>query len=252
MSNLTAARVSTWKFQEQHVQPSIDDYGTFIRAGSVLLAAGPATLSSRMPGQISPADPAIGALDMAFPIGVVENFALAQNKQLQTLFEIGSDIRYFIPGRVINNCSLSRVLIDGPSLLKVMYGAYLDPAVAAGSATLTNTNGPVDIRYSTGLLQFGTRGDVTRRIKDLPGQDHMFLNLASDLFNFPIGLLVMFKNSNDQLVAASYLEKCMVNAHNMNVNASSVLVAEAVSLQFDKVRPVNLLGTVADTQGTAA
>jgi len=241
MPNLTVPKVSQWKFQEQHVQPSIDDYGSFVRAGSVLLAAGPPKLSTKFTAQQRPGVPPSQLDDIAHPIGVVENFALAQNKQLQTIFEIGSDRRYFIPGRVINNCSLSRVLIDGPSLLKVMYNYYL-PFPGASAPT----NGPI------GEVRFGNNARDVKKIVELPGQDHMFLNLASDLFHLPIGLLIMFKNNCDQLVAASYLEKCMINSHNMNINASSVLVAEATNLQFDKVVPVNLQGTVADEQVNSA
>lgn len=241
MANLSQPKVSQWKWQEQHVQPSIDDFGVFIRAGSVLLAAGPPTLTSRFSAQMNPAVLPSALDDIAHPIGVVENFALAQNKQLQTIFEIGSDLRYFIPGRTVNNCAFSRVLIDGPSLLKVLYNYYMGGIGGASQPT----NGPLNVRIGN----LPTRG--IRSIKDPPGQDHMFLNLASELFNLPIGILVMFKNNADDLVAASYLEKCMINSHNMNINASSVLVAEAVNMQFDKVKPVNLLGTVAD-QGLTA
>lgn len=236
MANITVPKVSAWNFQEKHVQPSIDDYGSFVRAGSVLLAAGPPKLSVRFRPQSNTAGISPEALDdIAHPLGVVENFALAQNKQLQTLFEIGSDRRYFIPGRTINNLSLSRVLIDGPSLMKVLYHFYL-PAPGASQST----NGPLNgIRYGNDLERI-------RDIKNSPGQDSMFLNLASELFNLPIGLLVMFKNNNDRMVASSYLEVCHINSHNFNINASSMLVAEAVNIQFDRVLPINMLGSVAD------
>lgn len=237
MANLSTPKVSQWRYKEQHVQPSIDDFGSFVRAASVLLAAGPPKLSSRFSAQQQPGVLPSQLDDIAHPIGVVENFALAQNKQLQTIFEIGSDRRYFIDGRVINNCSLSRVLIDGPSLMKVLYNYYL-PFPGASAPT----NGPI------GDVKFGNQTDRVKTIVELPGQDHMFMNLGSDLFNLPIGILVMFKNNCEQLVAASYLEKCKINSHNLNINASSVLVAEAINMQFDKVVPVNLQGTVADTQ----
>ena len=236
MSNLSTPKVSQWKFHEQHVQSSIDDFGSFIRAASVLIAAGPPKLSTRFSAQQNPGVLPSLLDDIAHPMGVVENFALAQNKQLQTIFEIGSDRRFFIPGRTINNLSLSRVLIDGPSLLKITHNYYL-PFPGASAPT----NGPL------GEVKFGNQANRVKTIKDQPGQDHMFLNLASDLFDLPIGILIMFKNNCEQLVAASYLEKCMVNSHNMNVNASSVLVAEAANFQFDRVVPVNLQGTVADT-----
>jgi len=240
MANLTVPKVSQWSFHERHVQPDIDDFGSFVRAASVLIAAGPAKLSSKFSAQLNQEVAPSSLDDIAFPIGVVENFALAQNKQLQTIFEIGSDRRYFIPGRTINNVSLSRVLMDGPSLMKVMYHYYL-PYPGAVQSTSGALNG---IRYGNAL-------DRVKDIKDLPGQDSMFLNLASDLFNLPIGLLVMFKNNSEDLVSAVYLERCMINSHNMNINASSILVAEAVNIQFDKVVPINMEYTVSDRSGPA-
>jgi hypothetical protein len=235
MANLAVPKVSQWSFHERHVQPNIDDFGSFIRAASVLLAAGPPKLSSRFSAQQAPEVSPSNLDDVAFPMGVVENFALAQNKQLQTIFEIGSDRRYFIPGRTINNVSLSRVLMDGPSLMKVMYHYYLPFPGAVAS-----TNGPLND------IQFGNSAERTKDIRDQPGFDSMFLNLASDLFNLPIGLLVMFRNNCEELVSAVYLENCYVNSHNMNINASSILVAEAVNIQFDKVVPINMDFTVAD------
>jgi hypothetical protein len=238
MANLAIPKVSQWDFKKRHVQPNIDDFGSFIRSASVLLAAGPPKLSSQFSAQQNRTVQPSNLDDVAFPIGVVENFALAQNKQLQTIFEIGSDRRYFIPGRTINNVSLSRVLMDGPSVMKVMYNTYLPFPGAVES-----TNGPLD------GIRFGNSLERKKDIKDLPGQDSMFLNLASDLFNLPMGLLVMFKNNCNENVAAVYLERCFINSHNMNINASSILVAEAVNIQFDKVVPVNLQSTVADNGG---
>jgi hypothetical protein len=241
MANLAIPKVSQWSFHERHVQPNIDDFGSFIRAASVLIAAGPPKLASRFSAQQAGGEVSPSQLDdIAFPMGVVENFALAQNKQLQTIFEIGSDRRYFIPGRTINNVSLSRVLMDGPSLMKVMYHYYLPSPGAVAS-----TNAPLR------GVRFGNSLDKTKDIRDQPGYDSTFLNLASDLFNLPIGLLVMFRNNCEQLVSAVYLERCYLNSHNMNINASSILVAEAVNIQFDRVVPINMEFTVADQGGPA-
>jgi len=85
-------------------------YGTgtgFVSAESVILAAG-------LPGQ--PAD-----VNTLIPIGLVENANIQQNKALQQLFEIGSRRPFFIPGRHQIQASLSRVMFNGPSLLKALY-----------------------------------------------------------------------------------------------------------------------------------
>ena len=89
-----------------------DVYGTgtgFVSSESVILAAGMPTLAAQ------------GDLTELVPIGLVENANIQQNKALQQLFEVGSRRPFFIPGRHQIQASLSRVMFNGPSLLKALY-----------------------------------------------------------------------------------------------------------------------------------
>ncbi len=243
MATQGATSISNWKFFDQHVQSELQG-GQFVSAATILLSAGPPRLDdAARSGNLADAG------EMAFPIGVVENFGLSQNRQLQRMFEIGSKRSYFIPGRTIGSVSLGRVLFFGPSLLRVLYAYYPLSRLQAGGRTNTaNKLGNILTQKGDGI------GDRTPDVLDRPGtgrtglpdtENHDFwMNLASDLFDHPFGLLMFLRDAQNDAYGAFYLEDVHLQAHQFNVNASSVLVAEGVSAQYDKLKPVNITGPI--------
>jgi hypothetical protein len=234
MANVRGSEtIANWDFRNKHVQSNVDPGGSFVRGASVLLAAGPPSLNQASLSISGRADFSgvtnltEDALAFAYPIGLVDNIGVGQSKGLQQIFEIGSDRRYFVPGRTINTMTLSRVMFDGPSLMKVLYDFYY-PATAP---------------YNNPNTQIRTGGKDSSRFVDIrnqPGFDQTFLNLASELFNRPIGLLMLVHNLNDEGVAAQYFEYCFLNAHQMNISAASTLFAESIQAQFDRIVPLNM------------
>jgi hypothetical protein len=77
-------------------------------------------------------------------------------------------------------------------------------------------------------------------VKDNPGYDDLWFNLASDIFNQPTGMCIYFRNQIDVTVGAVYLEECYVQGHQVSISSGSVLVMEGVSLQFEKLRPIRM------------
>lgn len=99
--------LGSWLFKDKHVQPdNLAGGENFVSSESIVLAAGP---------QEVPAD-----ITNCFPIGLLENVTIAQNKELRQLFEIGSRQSYFLPGRTFVQVNLTRVVFNGPSLLKAI------------------------------------------------------------------------------------------------------------------------------------
>lgn len=230
--------LNEWKFFDRHVSSELQG-GQFISAATILIAAGPPLLSDFARGTGAKGPPS----EIAFPIGIIENFGLSQNRQLQRMFEIGSKRSYFIPGRTIGSLSLGRVLFFGPSLLRVLYAYYPIAKVNASEGS--------QVAHKLGTQ--GVERDLKRRtpkILDEPGfgsQDvgpgenaDLWMNLASDLFDHPFGLLVYLRDAQNDSYGGFYLEDTNLQAHQFNVNASSVLVAEGTSCQYDKLVPVNI------------
>ena len=239
MAQQATTSLANWKFHENHVQSELQG-GQFISAATILIAAGPPRLadaSGALPAGLA------GKAEIAFPIGVVENFGMSQNRQLQRMFEIGSKRSYFIPGRTIGSVSLGRVLFFGPSLLRVMYAYY--PTSKFSDFPSGNVANPLANNLTTKDL-----GNRTPKVLDKPGfgakqndralNADFWVNLASDLFDHPTGLLVYLRDAQNEAYGAFYLEDVNLQAHQFNVNASSVLVAEGTSAQYDKLIPVNI------------
>ena len=77
-------------------------------------------------------------------------------------------------------------------------------------------------------------------VKIRPGFNNLYLNLASDLFAQPIGLLIKTVDSNEQTIGAVYAEACYVPNHSFSVDANGLMVQEQASIQFERIVPVRV------------
>lgn len=188
----TRTTVSSWSPFQSHVQQDIPSAGSFIDSKVTLIAAGPAKLSQ------------VGSnTDVAYPIGVGENFGFSQQKQLQRIMEIGSSLHYMVPGHVIAQGNLGRVLYNGRSMLNVLYAA-------------------------------------SKVAPKTPAGDNFWVNVASDVFNTPFGLLVYMMDNNQIPYAAVYLEENYIQGHQLQWQAQATVITESTSFQCMRALPVRL------------
>lgn len=220
------AKLSEWQPYNRHVQGGLVD-GQFMSAAFTLIAAGPPRLAN-----IGGATGAAGALstdgagkDFALPIGVVQNVNLSHNRSFARFWELGSERSYFISGRTMGQMQLSRIMYHGPSLLRMLYAYYQDllpPTVVpfvfpnAGPATVANPH----------------------NVKIPPGYENIYLNLASDLFSQPIGLMMYFRDSNEDTVGSIYLESCYIPSHTIATDSGGTVIQENAAVQFERAVPV--------------
>jgi len=189
-----------------------------------MIAAGPPRLDSLG----AAADIAAGS-NWALPIGIVQNFSLSQQRNFNRFFELGSERSYFISGRTIAQAGFSRVLYHGPSLLRMMYSFYSELVA------------PTVVGIVPGMSQVKLNNQ--HNVTWTPGYENLYLNLASDLFSQPCGLLVYMKDSNEKALGAVYLEETYIPSHSIAMDAQGVVVQEQVSLQPERVKPVALAAT---------
>jgi hypothetical protein len=245
MSSTTS--FSDWNFKNFHVQQELNG-GQFVNAETTLVGSGPPSIATNA---TTGAATAGGAGIGVYPIGLLESFALSQSKQLQRIFEIGSSRSYFIPGRVIGSISLGRVFYFGPSLMRAMYAHYstadgspVKIGTAADSSTID-----VAVPFASGVTEtiidpqaeLLSVGEVSPPVVQTPGDDLMYMNLASDLFNQPSGMAVFFKDTSFVTVGAFYLESVYIQGHQMSISSGSVLIMEGVSAQYDRLVPIKML-----------
>lgn len=216
---------SDWNPLNHHVQGGLVD-GRFVSGGLTMIAAGPPRLS-QLGGGASVATAGSGDSDIVYPIGAIQNINMSQNKTFMRVWELGSDRSYFIGGRTVGQLALSRVYYDGQSLLRVLFAYYQDLI------------GPVQVPWvfpNVGAMTMANPHDVIVP----PGYENLFLNLASDLFNQSIGLLIYMRNSNLDTLGAMYLENCVLPNHTWTTDAQGTIVQETVAVQYERVVPVNV------------
>jgi len=235
------ATITNWQPYVQKVDNSSAlGEGRFASGALTMIAAGPPRLSAV--GGAAGAAQSIGNQNWALPIGIVQNFNLAHNKSFARFWELGSERSYFIAGRTVAQAGFGRVLYNGPSILRMMYSFY-DDAVAP---TLVPTFG-VDPNISKSVAN-------QHDVKIPPGFENIYLNLASDLFSQPCGLLVYMKDSNEETLTAFYLEETYIPSHSIATDAQGVVVQEQVALQPERVVPIAVaqLALIAENQEVAA
>lgn len=238
MSQFTLANKTdhtvNWDWERQHVDQAYDNGDgsaakevsvyDIIESGTVLIAAGPASLTAAVSNQS----------DTSFrlvPIGLVETATIAMSKPLSRIFEIGSKLSYIIPGRTIGQIALARVLFDGPSLLKVLYQGEVQEDAQT-------TDGFKYAKFSS--------GNVLQNASAI-GSGNIGINLASSFFDQPVGLGFFFKDRSDEMVSQIYFEGCRVSTHNLGIAANMNVLTESVSMEFVQCVPILTLSSKTDT-----
>lgn len=218
---------SDWAPYTSYVQAGLVD-GRYANAGFTMLAAGPPRLAN-IGGAAAIAGAVAGggqaANQVVYPIGIVQNFNLSHTRQFSRIFEMGSERSYFIAGRTVGQIGLGRIYYHGSSLLRILYAYYQDLI----PPTLVPAMFP-----NAGAAQMSNPHDVVIP----PGYENIYLNLASDLFAQPIGMLMYVRDINLDTLAAVYFEACYLPNHNWATDAQGVLIQESVAVQFERAVPV--------------
>jgi hypothetical protein len=221
---------SDWSPYSNYVQGGMVD-GAYANAGFTMLAAGPPRIANiggaaSLGGAIAGGQ-GEGANQIVYPIGIIQNFNLSHTRQYSRIFEIGSERSYFIGGRTVGQLGLGRIYYHGPSLLRVLYAYYQDlipptvvPAMWPNAGAFAMSN-PHDVIIP-------------------PGYENIYLNLASDLFAQPIGILMYIRDVNQDTLGAVYFEACYLPNHTWATDAQGVLIQESVAVQFERAVPVSV------------
>jgi hypothetical protein len=225
----TIAKVNDWQFFQQNVQSGLLE-GRYMNAAFTMVAAGPPRLAATAAGDLGSIGEELG--DIAYPIGVLQSVNLGVNSQIMRLWEIGSERSYFIRGRTVGQVSLGRIMYHGPSLLKVLY-AYLNTGFADDDDKLYANS-------ANALLNTkGTDGTKERFVLP-PGYENIWMDLASDVFSQPVGLLIYMRDSNEDTVGAFYLEYCMITNYGWATDAGGTILTENAAILYERMVPIDI------------
>ncbi len=226
-----------WEPYTRYVQSGLLD-NRFTSGQFVLIASGPprlshvggaaafaSALSVTGTGEAQTGNPA--ADNIVYPIGLVQNVNLAQNITFSRIFEMGSARSYIIPGRSVGQIGFGTIYYDGPSLLRRLYAYYYDFLGNTQIASLIGGHDAISIPNPHDVIV-------------PPGYENLFLNLASDMFAQPTGLLLYIKDNEKNVIGAIYAEQAVVPTHTFNTDAQALLISEAVTLQYERLVPVKM------------
>ena len=239
-----AGTFSEWAPYNNYVQSGMVD-GAYANAGFMMLAAGPPRIANiGGAAQVARDFSSKGgtkADQIVHPIGIVQNFNLNHGRTFSRIWEIGSERSYFIAGRTVGQLGLGRIYYHGVSLLRILYAYYLDDVGQTTVPALWDNNGSASMANAHDVII-------------PPGYENIFLNLFSDLFAQPIGLMMYMRDLNQETLGAVYFESCFVPNHTLSTDAQGVLIQEQVQIQFERTVPVgvsalNLIGAVDPNAG---
>ncbi len=214
--------MAEWNFRQHHVQQYDNtEAASQIGSNAVLLSVGPPI-------------PTEGA--KAVVMGFVQNFTIQQQRQVMEIFEIGSERRYYLenPHRAV--FQLTRALLSGPSLLKVVGSGMLNRGI----------KGQV-----TGLDEsiFNGQGDIRAVAEKF--DSNWWINLASSVLKNPFGLLVEFREFHGDGTSTSYgstyLVNCHVQTHTVSMQSAQWLVQEDATMLFEYAIPLSGGSTVGNS-----
>lgn len=161
-----------------------------------------------------------GNVTNLLPIGLVDGIGINTSPGLSRLYEIGSNRAFFTRGKTQSSISFSKMLADQPNVLKAL--------------TLNSYN----------TLAMNTAGTKAPGAAS-PNPDIM-MNLDSEYFSVPFGLLLMFKtrggntDGTGKILSAIYLEYCMFSNYQFNIQSTAPVIMEGVGIEFDRIVPVSL------------
>ena len=212
MSDITEI-MKGWKFSKEHVDQSINS-GRFISSKTVLLVA--INNLSDVIGDIQAGNPIGEGGVQGTPIGVITNWTISQQKQIQQLFEVGSGLPYFIPGNTTATVALSRVIYSGGTILGNLYnfagmsGANADSEKEEAGFRITGTN------------------------------EWFAINLAAKTFDRPTTLMWIMQNNEGNKVGAYLFKNAYIESHVINSDSTSIVIMENATMRFESAYPIKL------------
>ncbi len=225
----TQTTLSNWDPSNRPVSGFINP-GEYTISDTTLILAGPSRIDNVTGLDLAAAQGTAelsvpGTDNIFYPIGILSRMIKSEGKQPIPILEIGSSIIQLIPTKATGALSLDKVLLDAPSLLRAMTAIFgssgvvqFDPLLSTYDASQTN-------------LELGSD----------PGRQDFFLTLFSDLFNFPVGLLMILADQKKKFKAGLYFENSLISGHTLSIDAGTNLLLESARVTYSRAIPAKVL-----------
>lgn len=146
-------------------------------------------------------------------VGVVQAYNWNEQREVQRIFELGSDIPYVIPGRTIGGIQLSRIMINGNDIVNALY----DGSTTSG---ITSTSRADDTQSADNPQKLNSIKDIT-----VP-MDILFVAFAT--------------NGNGKTKYSRVFKNCHIESRQESIGAGQVILAESCSIIYETIVGVTL------------
>lgn len=144
-------------------------------------------------------------------IGVVQAYNWNESRNIDYIFELGSDIPYLVPGRTIGQIALQRIMINGNDIVNALY---------------------LESSGTTGITA-GATGDSTTNTTPLSSIKD--ITIPFDL------LFVAFPTNGDgQTKYSRVFKNCQIESRSESIQAGAVILAESVNIRYETIVGITL------------
>lgn len=199
---------SSWekKFKDTHVDSNITDGREFVSSYRTVIYArnadGLESVSNSGSATSTGVTSATVSSNAGFTaVGVVQAYSWGENRQIDYIFELGSDIPYIVPGRTIGQIQLSRVMISGQDIINALYGEAQKNA--DGVNYTLNSLKDITIPFDLLFVAYSTNGDGNTKYSRV------------------------FKN-------------CQIESRSESITAGTIVLSEGVSIRYENIVGITL------------
>lgn len=220
---------SDWNWRENYVQAdeNLASPGLFIASESTLIGFGPAKATS--------------AFDIV-KLGLTPQISISQQIPQQRLPEIGSQRVHILNGVPVGGGSISRLVYNGPSILRYAYGNLYDdegnPTELALQGMATGSGIAQDYTISAWKTLTGTSDKIMEGNKNTD----LWLSCWDIRLKAPIGICMYFQDVAGNAAGGVYAEGTKFSTHNFSQSAGQMVMMEGLSFSFDRIIPVRGIG----------
>lgn len=195
--------------------------GSYVSGESTIIFSGPPKLSM-----------AIKHKKLLYGLDHVGSINFNQVRINIPVSEFGSKTERLVSGKTRVQATLDKLTTSKEDVKYALYKWMVDTSIAQGNFNMIFSESPGH-----------NAGDVSANIeeRDTLKEYKHFPILASEIFDIPFGLFVVFLDKFNKIIYSMYVENCKISNSSLGISANPY-TAEGVSLSVGRLRPaLNLL-----------
>lgn len=153
-----------------------------------------------------------------YPIGLVQSYSWSEQRQVDQIFELGSEVPFLVPGRTTGSLSISRMMLYGRDLINVLYDG--------------NLNITTEQRGSASYGQFAIRS-----LKDIDRPLNLMFAMFANDYNSGTFQYNLKLDASSKYYSRVF-RNCWITSRGENLSAGQSVIGEQVSIMYEDISRV--------------